>query len=980
MRPRQVSTGFIGRAPQLERLQRAWDVALKGHPQLVLVAGEAGVGKTRLAKEFAARVGAQDARVLLGECLDLREGGLPYGPIRQALRDLQRTTNGPGLAPTRAAAGDVLAALLPELDQGSTAGTATHARVRLFESLLELFQRLADHQPLLLIIDDVHWADHATLDLLTFLARNLSAVPVLELLTFRDDEVGPDVPLLGFLHGRGSGTVNDHIELARFDADEVAAQIAELVEEEPAPSLAREVFERSDGNPLFVEELIAHPDSATSDIPPGLDALLNRRLAGIDPRAQHVLRVASVAGHAVSYDVLRAVFGLREDELRVGLRAAIDDLLLRVDPVNDSYFFRHALLQEAIRDRLLPSERNALHRAYAETLTRLHGNEPALAGAIASHWDSAGEPGRALAAYVDAAAIAEHSSAYADAERYLGRASELWDQVDDHSAVAPLDKIELLSRAVDAAVCMEEPARGVPFARAALRELEGRDDPSRHARMQAQLARSLWYAGAVEEGLAAGREAVAMVKGDPTPGGAFAQAKHASHLAVVGHLAEARELTDAALRMAEATGAWWTQLSAGITHASLVGRLESVDEGLRLFDESAQEARRRGAANDIMRSYLYRGRVLRAAARWDQARECYAEGMVEAPKYGMDRRYVWRFQVLAARVLFFQGYWSDAAALIAQAREHGSRAVLPELAIATGDFDTADRFLARERSNWRTDGSGRLQQPDLPVELAIWRGALTDARALYERASQLIDDSGEPLPLARLCVAGLRAEADIIAASDADGSTASEPQRRGVELMERLRRLSELHPVREDGYGLELHALHATGAAEWSRLLHRADPVPWLAALEAWERIEMPYPAAYAHLRLGEVHLGNGARDQATTHLNIADALAAQLGAGPLRLTVAAAAQRGRVTLQDGADDAATTFAQWAVRHGMTAREQQVLRLVVRGCSNREIGEQLYIAESTASVHVSRILRKLNARTRAELTSLVLTSGLLEDV
>jgi DNA-binding CsgD family transcriptional regulator len=471
-----------------------------------------------------------------------------------------------------------------------------------------------------------------------------------------------------------------------------------------------------------------------------------------------------------------------------------------------------------------------------------------------------------------------------------------------------------------------------------------------------------------------------MVKGDPTPGGAFAQAKHASHLAVVGHLAEARELTDAALRMAEATGAWWTQLSAGITHASLVGRLESVDEGLRLFDESAQEARRRGAANDIMRSYLYRGRVLRAAARWDQARECYAEGMVEAPKYGMDRRYVWRFQVLAARVLFFQGYWSDAAALIAQAREHGSRAVLPELAIAIGDFDTADRFLARERSNWRTDGSGRLQQPDLPVELAIWRGALTDARALYERASQLIDDSGEPLPLARLCVAGLRAEADIIAASDADGSTASEPQRRGVELMERLRRLSELHPVREDGYGLELHALHATGAAEWSRLLHRADPVPWLAALEAWERIEMPYPAAYAHLRLGEVHLGNGARDQATTHLNIADALAAQLGAGPLRLTVAAAAQRGRVTLQDGADDAATTFAQWAVRHGMTAREQQVLRLVVRGCSNREIGEQLYIAESTASVHVSRILRKLNARTRAELTSLVLTSGLLEDV
>ncbi|HSK95714.1 MAG TPA: AAA family ATPase, partial [Euzebyales bacterium] len=371
---RHVSAPFIGRATELERLQRAWDVALKGHPQLVLVAGEAGIGKTRLAKEFAARVSAQEAMVLVGECLAQREGGLPYGPIRQALRDLQRTTDGPELAPTRATAGDVLAALLPELDHGLAADAATQMRVRLFESLLELFQRLADHQPLLLIIDDVHWADHATLDLLTFLARNLSAVPVLELLTLRDDEVGSDAPLLGFLHGRGSGTVSDHIELARFDEDEVAAQIAELVEDEPPPSLIRQVFERSDGNPLFVEELITRPDTATSDIPPGLHGLLNRRLTGVDPGAQHELRVASVAGHAVSYDVLRAVSGLREDELRAGLRAAIDAWLLRVDPAHDSYFFRPALLQEAILDQLLPSERSALHRAYAETLTRLHGD------------------------------------------------------------------------------------------------------------------------------------------------------------------------------------------------------------------------------------------------------------------------------------------------------------------------------------------------------------------------------------------------------------------------------------------------------------------------------------------------------------------------------------------------------------------------------------------------------------------------------
>jgi DNA-binding CsgD family transcriptional regulator/tetratricopeptide (TPR) repeat protein len=814
---------------------------------------------------------------------------------------------------------------------------------------------------------------------------------VVELLTVREGEIGPDDPLLGFLQGRGSGTVSDHLELPRLDEDEVAAQIAELVGDEPPPSLIREVFERSDGNPLFVEELVAHPNGEASDIPPGLDVLLNGRLVGIDPRAQHVLRVASVAGHEVSYEVLREVVDLREKELRGGLRAAIDALLLRVDPASDSYAFRHALLQEAIRDQLLPSERTALHRAYAETLTRLHGNEPALTGAIAWHWDQAGEPGRALAAYVEAAATAERSYAYADAERYLGRASQLWDRVDDHSTVAPVDKIDLLSRAVDAAVLMEEPARGVPFARAALRELEAHDDPSRRARMQGQLARALWYAGAVEEGLAAGRAALAMASGPPTPGAAFAHARHASHLAVLGRLSEARDLAAAATHIAAEIGAWWTRLSASITHASLVGRLESIDEGLRMLDEAAQEARQRGIANDIMRSYLYRGRVLRAAARWDDAWRCYTEGMLEAPKYGMDRRYVWRFQVLAARVLFVQGHWSDAAALIAQARERGSRAVLPELAIAIGDFGTAEEFLARERSKWRTDGSGRLQQPELAVELAIWRGAIDDARALYERGLRLVDESDEPMPLARLCVAGLRAEADARASRDAAAS------QRGGRLMQHLRRLSELHPVRDDGYGLELDALRITGAAELARLACSTEPDHWQAAADAWERMAMPYPAAYAHLRLGEAFLergGEGERQRAAAHLRLADACAARLGAGPLLHAIAAGAQRGGITLrvrasasepvggdlQQAIDNGATgTFAQWAAHHELTTREQQVLRLVVRGATNREIGDQLYIAESTASVHVSRILRKLGVRTRAQATSQVFTSGVLQE-
>jgi DNA-binding CsgD family transcriptional regulator len=224
-------------------------------------------------------------------------------------------------------------------------------------------------------------------------------------------------------------------------------------------------------------------------------------------------------------------------------------------------------------------------------------------------------------------------------------------------------------------------------------------------------------------------------------------------------------------------------------------------------------------------------------------------------------------------------------------------------------------------------------------------------------------------------VAGLRAEAE----------SASRAPERGSRLMEHLQRLSQLHLVRDDGYGLELDALRITGTAEQERLTHGSHGVTrWREAANAWERLGMPYPAAYAHLRLGEALLEQGhERELAADHLRVADACAARLGAHPLRHAVAAAAQRGGITRGDAHDtinDSATgTFAQWAARHGLTTREQQVLRLVVQGSSNREIGDQLYIAESTASVHVSRILRKLDVRTRAEAVSQVLTSGVRAD-
>jgi DNA-binding CsgD family transcriptional regulator/tetratricopeptide (TPR) repeat protein len=974
---REDSAAFVGRGAELARLRRAWDSVRGGRSELVLAGGEAGVGKTRLMRQFVSGITPSSVRVLWGECIDLHEGGLPYAPFRQALRSSAADQADTVFAGAVRAAGPDLAMLLPSLgDAGATIDDEQIRRVRLFEALFDLLRRLGAHKPVLFVIEDAHWADDTTLDLVTFLSRNLSDSPILLLLTFRPDLVGANPAVREFLASRAGRTVTDQFTVNGFEEHELADYLAQLIDAEPRPAFVTEVARRSNGNPLFVQEIIA-ADRAGTGVPPSLKQLLLSRTTGLPAEVRNVLRIAAVAGHAIPYDVLQTVSGRSPAELTKALRHAIDADVLVEDPTIGGYAFRHALLQEALYSDLLVHERQALHHSYANALLGRSNDEPLVMGAVAAHWDKAGDLERALPAYVKAAEAAKQAFSFADVERYLSRAYELWSDVPDAEALTFLSHRHLANRLIDAAVMVEDDTAAVAVARDALAMVDAARDRNATAVQRGQLSRALWFNGEETKALDEILAAVELLDDEPSVEHARVLAWRAMLVAFHGGYRDSRALAELTLDTAIQAGAPRTYRSALATYGSVLARQGELDRGWRFIDDAELLARKRTDADEIMRIFLLRGRVLQAYGRWADARDNYAEGISEAAKYGMTRRYVWRFHVLAARMLFLQGRWDDATAEIYQAREHtaGRQAALPPLLIATGEFDTAAEFFARQPTRWRSDGTGLLQIPEGPVELAVWQGQFPEARERYEHGLRLVAGSEELMPEARLCVAALHGEADAVASAPdgADEGTLA----RATELIRRLRSLGAARPPRPDGFGNVLAALVAAGEAEYLRLRGSNRPNAWADAARRWDDLEMPYPAAYARMRQGEAMLAQGDTTRAQELLASADATAAALGAAPLSEAVRAAQTAAGIATPVRTDGDRGAARDTTSAFGLTEREREVAGVLAQGLSNREIAERLFIAEGTASVHVSRILRKLGVTSRGQAIALLLTDPMV---
>jgi predicted ATPase len=475
---RMVSPVFAGRETELTVLADCYAAVCGGAPATVLLGGEAGVGKTRLVTEFVARV-HEAARVLVGGCLELSSAGLPYAPFAAVLRGLAEDPGTDAISALLPGGIGELAVLLPEL--GASAAVPETGRSSLFGRVRALLERLAEREPLILVVEDAHWADRSTRDLLGYLVRELRHGPILLLITFRSDDLHRTHPLRPMLAelARLDGVVR--LEPARLERGEVAAQLDGILGRPADPLLVEGVYGRSGGVPLFVEATAACPARHGRSEPGSAGDLLLAGVHRLPEDTQELLRTASAGGVRIGHELLAVVSGLDERALTAALRPAIDAGILVPDA--GGHRFRHALIREAIHEDLLPGDRSRTHRRFAEVIEAApeigQGCDPAVT--LARHWYAAHDHARALLAAWRAAAALATALAYAEQLEMLGRVLELWDRVPDAAELVGSDQVGVLLLAVEAAHSCGESGFGLAMIRAALAELDGRHDPERAA-------------------------------------------------------------------------------------------------------------------------------------------------------------------------------------------------------------------------------------------------------------------------------------------------------------------------------------------------------------------------------------------------------------------------------------------------------------------------------------------------------------------
>jgi predicted ATPase len=551
-----TSRAFIGRAEELRRLAATLDRAEQEQPQLVLVAGDAGMGKTRLLLEFVGRAQQRGSRVLVGGCVELGDIGLAYLPVADALRGLVDDPAEAELVAEVAATMPGLGRLLPEVARSGPAGALAGDgldQLQVFDAVRALLLRRAQRSPVVVVLEDLHWADRASRDLISFLARTLRSGRVMLVASYRSDELHrrhPLRPLLGELV-RLPGV--ERLELAPFSRAELAEHLEAIAGVPLAADQVGRIHARSEGNPFYGEQLLAAgTGEADVGLPSTLADVLLARVQGLAEPARQVLGVAAVAGRRVSHRLLGEVAGWPEVDLERGLREAIGAGVLVTDSSTGTYAFRHALLQEAVYADLLPSEQVRLHASYARLLaTQPEGAAAELAHhCLASH-DLAG----ALRASIGAAQQAEAVLAPAETLRHLSSALRLWERVPDPAAVTGTDRVDLLLRAAAAANAAGERQRAAGLAEEAAVIVDGTADAAQAAVAHERLGLYLLLAGRIEEAVRARASAVALVPAQPpTRLRARVTAAMAQALIHAGRQDEARRWCDEALTVARAIG------------------------------------------------------------------------------------------------------------------------------------------------------------------------------------------------------------------------------------------------------------------------------------------------------------------------------------------------------------------------------------------------------------------------------------------
>ncbi|HEX4725179.1 MAG TPA: AAA family ATPase [Pseudonocardiaceae bacterium] len=985
---------LVARAAEMARLRASLARAEAGAAGAVLVSGDAGVGKSRLLAELGQYAEARDVLVLSGRCLDVGETGLPYLPFVEVLVQLNRQD------PAAVRHWPALARLLPESIMPATPEPASYSprpgsptaaperdlgQLQLFDALIGLLTDLSSRRCVLLLVEDLHWADQSTRDLVSFLLSRLRAQRLLVVASYRSDDLYRRHPLRPLLAELVRLPAVERIDLTPFDMDDSRKFVAALADGPLSDDLVRQIAERSEGNAFFAEELMAACAEHEDGVPTGLADVLLARIERLAPATQTVVRLASVAGRRVRHSRLQAVANVGPLELDEALREAVQHHVLLVDDGADVYAFRHALLREAVYGDLLPGERVRLHADYAKHIATEEGRR-GVAAALAHHSLQSHDLRTALLASVRAADDAASLGAPAEALRHVEQALKLWDGVDAADRPTGISEAVLLRRASYAAGTAGEPERAVAYARSAVDRFAAVEEPESAAQSYRRLAQAL--IGMDNKGAEA-REAIEnawalVAKRPPSYTRAWVQAVLAMALRrsdpAAAKVAAADAIADA--RAVRALGA---EADALITLGMLEEHDGNAEQAVSHFKEAVDTAVRVDAFSTELRARFFlglhrydHGDLTGAVAEFDEgSARARANGMTWS-SYGIDIR------IYQAISKYMVGDWDGSAAAAEAPGKRMSDTVLARLASASafvmvgrGQYDEAEKLLTELRAHWHRDGDIVLYGGYAAAELGLWRGRPEHTAAVVEDVSTLLAKASWTWMLCRIRLDawGIAAQVELARRARRERDVGAElaAVAEGERLADDAEEVATIGRPWTGSMGAEGLAWLAVVRAERTRLAGPGDPAAWRAAVEAFDYGSV-YEQAIARLRLAETLLAGDNRAEraaeATVELSEVVAVAGRLGARPLSEAAAELARRGRLTVDGLA----------AVRDEVdpfTPRERAVLTLVALGRTNRQVGQELYISEKTVSVHLSRIMAKLGASRRAEAVATAYERGLL---
>jgi DNA-binding CsgD family transcriptional regulator/tetratricopeptide (TPR) repeat protein len=998
MAARISSPVFIGRGDELQRLEAVLAGAREGASGRVIVGGEAGVGKTRLLAELRAGAESAGMRFLTGGCVDLGDGAPPYDPLVAALRPWLKALPPEDYRRIVGPARSAVLQLIPDLDLRDEAEAAavssSASQSTLYLQVLGLIERIAADAPTVIALEDLHWSDRSTRDMLRFLGRNLTAGRMVLIGTYRTDELNERHPFLALLAELGRSARVERIELAPFTPREVHDQLAGILGTPPDRALVARVHERSGGNAFFTEELLAVEQRGEQGLGLTLRETLLARLGDLSTESRDVLRVVAVAGQSARHDVLAIVTHREQGEIAAALREAIDrNLLLAGD--DEVMRFRHGLLRELVYDELLPGERVTLHAAVAAAVESVHVGldiDAGVASELAHHWHEARDARRALPALLRAGEAAERMFGFGNAYAQYELALRLWPP--DAETVEGLTRLDLSVRAAESAALTGAYRRAIEVVQGAL-DADGELDPVAKGTLLERLALYHLGSGNPDAAQPIALRALEQLPADP-PSVARAQVLGvlAQALGLKCQFSEASRIAEEALSAARTT----RSATAEIRALGCIGRnataVGEADAGVRTLREALALARSVGEFSGAAEISIELALALHWAGDLEEACRAADEGIAESSRWGVEG-FGSGLRAIRGVSAFHLGHWSEADEWISGALErdpvgshgvlaHGARALLD---LGRGRLDSAAEHLEVVLLMCKAFTATAYGWTDLYSSIALLSIARGQPSEAIDSVRDSLARSAEPERDVHMRVShrlAIRAAADLAEMARPRGDTAGVEQALAIgrEFDGRLDRHAQLVRALPGGGDGHLALDLALAKAELSRLTGPSSPAAWATAAAAAEALRHPFEVAYSRFRQAEaLLLGRGARAAAAAAAKEAHRIAGDLGAAPLRRETERLAARSRLDL---ASDPVVPVPRAAAGHRadpfrLTRREQDVLERLTVGRTNREIATDLFISEKTASVHVSNIKSKLAANGRAEIAAIAVRLGLVPD-